>query len=100
MVGAVVTVALERVGLIEKVGVDAAAEQVAVQLVERIAPMVRTADDLARNSDVQRILQSPQFLERLQGGDLGAMATDRDFNRLAEEFLQAFRASRLAGSVP
>ena len=92
--------AAERVGLIEKVGVDAAAEQVAAQLVERIAPMVRTADDLSKNSDVQRILQSPEFLERLQGSDLGALATDRDFNRLAEEFLEAFAASRLAGSVP
>ncbi len=91
--------AAERVGLIEKVGVDAAAEQVAAQLVERIAPMVRTADDLSRNVDVRRILESPQFLERLQGGDLGALAIDRDFNRLVEEFLEAFRASRLVGSV-
>lgn len=91
--------AAERVGLIEQVGVDAAPEQIAVQLVERIAPMVRTADDLSKNLDVQRILQSPEFLERLHGGDLGALATDRDFNRLAEEFLEAFRASRLAGSV-
>ena len=90
--------AAERVGLIEQVGVDAAPEQIAVQLVERIAPMVRTADDLSKNLDVQRILQSPEFLERLHGGDLGTLATDRDFNRLAEEFLEAFRASRSAGS--
>ena len=87
-------------GLIEKVDVDAAAEQIATQLVERIAPMVRTADDLSRNLDVQRILQNPEFLERLQGGDLGTLVTDRDFNRLAEEFLEPFRANRLAGSVP
>ena len=86
--------AAERVGLIENVDADAAAEQVAAQLVERIAPMVRTADDLSRNVDVQRILQNPQFLERLQGGDLGALATDHDFNRLAEEFLKAFTAGR------
>ena len=86
--------AAERVGLIENVDADAAAEQVATQLVERIAPLVRTADDLSRNVDVQRILQNPQFLERLQGGDLGALATDHDFNRLAEEFLKAFTAGR------
>lgn len=84
--------AAERVGLVENIDVDA--EQVAAQLVERIAPLVRTTDNLSRNLDVQRILQDPQFLERLQGGDLGALVTDRDFNRLAKEFLEAFGASR------
>ena len=87
--------AAERVRLVGDLGGNAAQSEVTQQLAERIAPMIRTAETLSRDNTVQQILQNPRFLEKLQGGDIGTLATDPEFNRLAEKIVEAFSADRL-----
>ena len=87
--------AAERIRLVGDLSGDAPQSEVTEQLVERIAPMVRTAETLSRDGDIQQILQNPRFLEKLQGGDIGTLATDPEFNRLAEKIVESFNAGRL-----
>ena len=90
--------AAERVRLVGDLSSNATQSEVTEQLVERIAPMVRTAETLSRDGAVQQILRNPRFLEKLQGGDIGALATDPEFNQLAEKFVESFNAGRLGRS--
>ncbi len=63
----------------------------AAELVEGLAPMAGTIEMLLDDPEVRTLLEDGDLLERIQSGDIGSLATDADFNRLAAKVLRLLR---------
>ena len=70
---------------------DTSARLVSEQLVQRLGPIVQTTQTLADDPEIQEALADPALQEKLAEMDLGALATDPAFNRLAEKILGSVR---------
>jgi len=66
----------------------------AANLTEQVGTLARAADALARNPEVQAVLQKPQFRAALAQGDLAALLAQGDLDVLIQNVLQELETIR------
>jgi uncharacterized membrane protein required for colicin V production len=92
---------LQRLGLVQapEAG-ELPPEEVVRQVTERLKPAARLVEQLARDPEVQGLLQDPELQKRLEQRDLVALANDPKFNRLMEIVADRLRAEGRGAAPP
>jgi len=69
-------------------------EALAQTLATQVAPLVRAAQVLRNDGEVQQLLESPEFRRAMDQGNVAALLRSPQFNRLTERLMDALRQER------
>jgi len=71
-------------------------EALAQTLATQVAPLVRAAQVLRNDGEVQHLLESPEFRRAIDQGNVAALLRSQQFNRLTERLMAALRQDSTA----